>query len=58
MSLLYLTTVRFYRLSPTWAATLPLSALFYSYATVLSAARYYLGRGAQWKGRSQVKLPG
>ncbi len=58
MSLLYLTTIRFYRLSPAWAATLPLSALFYSYATVLSAARYYLGRGAQWKGRSQVKLPG
>jgi len=58
MSLLYLTTVRFYRLSPAWAATLPLSAAFYSYATVLSAARYYLGRGAQWKGRSQAKLPG
>jgi len=54
MSLLYLPTIRFYRLSPAWAATLPLIALFYSYATFLSAARYYLGRGAQWKGRSQV----
>ena len=54
MSLLYLPTIRFYRLSPAWAATLPLTALFYSYATLLSAVRYYLGRGAQWKGRSQA----
>ena len=57
MSLLYLPTIRFYRLSPAWAATLPLSALFYTYATCLSAARYYLGRGAQWKGRSQAPRP-
>jgi hypothetical protein len=54
MSLLYLPTVRFYRLSLAWALSLPLSALFYSYATCLSAARYYLGRGAQWKGRAQA----
>jgi hypothetical protein len=55
MSLLFLRTVRFYRLSPLWALTLPFAALFYSCATILSAARYYLGRGAQWKGRSQVQ---
>src|SRR4029077_10728216 len=54
MSLLYLPTIRFYRLSPAWAATLPLTALFYSYATFLSAVRCYLGCGAQWKGRSQA----
>lgn len=54
MSLLYLPTIRFYRVSPAWAATLPLTALFYSYATFLSAVRHYLGRGAQWKGRSQA----
>ena len=54
MSLLYLPTIRFYRLSPAWAATLPLTAVFYVYATCLSAARYYLGRGGQWKGRSQA----
>jgi hopene-associated glycosyltransferase HpnB len=54
MSLLYLPTTRFYRLSPAWAATLPLAALFYTYATCLSAARHYLGRGAQWKGRNQA----
>jgi hypothetical protein len=54
MSVLYLPTIRFYRLSPAWAATLPLAALFYSYATCLSATRYYLGSGAQWKGRTQA----
>lgn len=54
MSLLYLPTVRFYLLSPLWAPLLPLSAPFYSYATLLSAARYWLGRGAQWKGRTQA----
>jgi hypothetical protein len=55
MSLLYLPTIRFYQQSPVWAATLPIAALFYTYATVLSTARYYLGRGAQWKGRSQAQ---
>jgi hopene-associated glycosyltransferase HpnB len=54
MSLLYFPTIRFYRLSPAWATTLPLVALFYSYATFLSAARFWLGCGAQWKGRSQA----
>jgi len=57
MSLLYLPTIRFYRLFPLWAATLPLAALFYTYATCLSAARYYAGHGAQWKGRTQAHRP-
>jgi len=57
MSLLYLPTLRFYSLSPLWAPLLPLVAAFYSYATLLSAARHYLGRGAQWKGRSQTHRP-
>jgi len=51
MTFLYLSTIRFYRLSPPWAATFPAAALFYTYATILSSARYYAGRGAQWKGR-------
>jgi hypothetical protein len=55
MSLLYLPTIRFYRLSPPWAATLPAAALIYTWATLLSAARYYAGRGAQWKGRAQAR---
>jgi hypothetical protein len=54
MSLLYLPTIRFYRLPPAWAATLPFSALFFTYATLVSAVRYWLGRGAQWKGRAQA----
>ena len=56
MSLLYLPTIRFYRLNPAWAATLPLAAVFYTFATLLSAIRHYAGRGAQWKGRSQASL--
>ena len=55
MSLLFLPTVRFYRLSPFWAPLLPFTALFYFYATCVSALRYWLGRGAQWKGRSQAQ---
>jgi hopene-associated glycosyltransferase HpnB len=54
MSLLYLPTLRFFSQSPLWAPLLPAIAAFYSYATLLSAVRYYLGRGAQWKGRSQA----
>jgi hopene-associated glycosyltransferase HpnB len=57
MSASFLPTVRFYRLSPLWALLLPLEALFYSYATWLSAARYWLGRGGQWKGRAQAHRP-
>ena len=53
MSLLYLPTVRFYRLLPLWAPLLPLVALFYSYSTALSAVRHFLGHGALWKGRDQ-----
>ncbi len=54
MSLTFLPTVRFYRLSPFWALLLPLASLFYSYATWLSAARYWRGHGGQWKGRAQA----
>jgi hopene-associated glycosyltransferase HpnB len=54
MSLLFLPTVRFYRISTHWAATLPLAATFYAAATAISALRYWTNRGAQWKGRSQA----
>jgi hopene-associated glycosyltransferase HpnB len=54
MTFSYLPTVRFYGLTPLWAVTLPISAAFYSYATWLSALRYWLGRGGQWKGRAQA----
>jgi hopene-associated glycosyltransferase HpnB len=48
-------TVRFYGLSWPWALTLPVAAIFYGYATCVSAVRYWLGRGAQWKGRAQAR---
>jgi hopene-associated glycosyltransferase HpnB len=54
MTATFLVTVRFYNLSPAWALTLPIAAIFYGYATCLSAARYWLGRGGQWKGRAQA----
>jgi len=55
MTASFLPTVTFYRLPPIWAPLLPLAALFYTYATCLSALRYWMGRGGQWKGRSQAK---
>ena len=54
MAITYLPTVRFYRMSPLWAAALPAAAAFYTYATWVSAVRYWLGRGGQWKGRAQA----
>ena len=54
MSLTFLPAVRFYRLSPLLAPLLPLAAFFYASATWLSAWRYWLGRGGEWKGRAQA----
>jgi hopene-associated glycosyltransferase HpnB len=53
MSLSFLPMVRFYRISPAWAVTLPIVAVFYAGATVHSAVQYWLGRGGEWKGRVQ-----
>jgi len=57
MAASFVPTVTFYRLRPIWALLLPLAALFYGYATALSAVRYWLGRGGQWKGRAQAARP-
>ncbi len=56
MTVSYLPAVRFYRLSPLWAFSLPLAAAFYLAATIQSAIRYWKGRGGQWKGRVQDAL--
>jgi hopene-associated glycosyltransferase HpnB len=48
-------TIRFYNLRFLWALTLPIAAMFYAYATLVSALRYSFGRGGQWKGRSQAR---
>jgi hopene-associated glycosyltransferase HpnB len=53
MILAYLPMVRFYRLKPLWALTLPLAAIFYMGATIFSAVMFWTGRGGQWKGRAQ-----
>jgi hopene-associated glycosyltransferase HpnB len=54
MTATYGATVRFYGLPWLWALTLPFAAVFYGYATFLSALRCWLGRGGQWKGRAQA----
>ncbi len=54
MAASFVPAVRYYRLSPAWVLLLPAAALFYSWATLLSAVRYWLGRGGQWKGRAQA----
>ena len=51
-------TLIFYRVSLLFAPFLPAAALFYAYATALSAVRYWLGHGALWKGRSQAPAAG
>lgn len=56
MAATFVVTVKFYGLSWPWALTLPIAALFYGYATSVSAVRYWLGRGGQWKGRAQAPL--
>lgn len=54
MAFSFLPTVRFYRLSPLWALLLPFTAMFYTYATFLSALRFWQNKGGQWKGRAQA----
>jgi hopene-associated glycosyltransferase HpnB len=53
MTICYLPMVRFYRLNPLWALSLPLTACFYLFATIHSALNYWTGRGGVWKGRTQ-----
>ena len=55
MTATYSAAVRFSGLSPLWALSLPIAAVFYGYATCVSAVRYWLGRGGQWKGRAQAQ---
>jgi hopene-associated glycosyltransferase HpnB len=53
ISAAYLPMIRFYRLSPLWALTLPVAAVFYVTATIHSALKYWCGHGGEWKGRAQ-----
>jgi hypothetical protein len=50
----FLPILRFYHLSPLWAAALPLIAATYSAFTLNSVLEHWRGRGGTWKGRSQA----
>jgi hopene-associated glycosyltransferase HpnB len=54
MSAAYVPALRFYRQPVLLAPLLPLTAAFYSFATVESAVRYWRGAGGLWKGRAQA----
>jgi len=48
--------LRFYRVSPLWGLALPAIAAAYMIYTFESAARYWRGRGGNWKGRVQAHV--
>jgi hopene-associated glycosyltransferase HpnB len=53
MTISYQPVLRRYGLPWWWAILLPVSAVFYSGATIDSAFRYGAGQGGSWKGRVQ-----
>lgn len=54
MSAAMLPFLRAYDCTPIWAPLLPITALFYTGATIASAVQYWRGRGGRWKGRFQA----
>jgi hypothetical protein len=52
MALAYLPVVRFYRQPVLWTLTLPAAAVLFLAMTLESAAGYWRGRRAVWKGRT------
>ena len=56
MTLSFVPTLRFYRLSPLWALALPGKALAYMAFTLDSAYQHARGRGGSWKGRVHANL--
>jgi len=57
MSAAYVPALRFYRQPVLLAPLLPLTAAFYTLATLESAVRYWRGAGGLWKGRVQDVRP-
>ncbi|MFF0223082.1 glycosyltransferase [Streptomyces sp. NPDC004629] len=51
----YVPMLRYYRLPPWLAVSLPLTAFLYLLMTVDSAVQHYRGRGAAWKGRTYAR---
>jgi hopene-associated glycosyltransferase HpnB len=54
MAAAYIPMLRLYGQSRAWAICLPAIAAFYTYATIMSAIRYWTGQGGTWKGRVQA----
>lgn len=48
----YLPILRYYRLAPGWALSLPLIGMLYLAMTWTSALRHLYGAGFRWKGRT------
>jgi hopene-associated glycosyltransferase HpnB len=57
LSAAYWPVVSFYRLSPAWAATLPMAAALFLAMTWTSAIGYWRGTRASWKARDYGRLP-
>jgi len=57
MSLSFVPTLRYYRLSPLWGIALPGIALLYMAYTVNSAYQHFRRRGGHWKGRVHADAP-
>ena len=54
----YVPTLRLYRVNVLSALALPFAAIFYIYATMVSAWNYWRGKGGEWKGRAQDSVSG
>jgi hypothetical protein len=57
MTLSFVPTLRYYRLSPIWSVALPGIALLYMSYTLQSAYQHFRRRGGQWKGRVHADAP-
>ena len=57
MAACYLPTIRYYRLSPAWALTMPLIGTLFLAMTWHSALRDWGGRRSEWKGRVYEREP-
>ena len=57
MAVCYLPTIRYYRLSPAWALTMPLIGTLFLAMTWHSALRDWGGRRSEWKGRVYGREP-
>ena len=54
----FLPTVRYYRLAPYWALTLPAAAVLFLAMTWTSAFRYTRGERSRWKNRTYMRTVG